>query len=319
MSDLSNDGAFASARRPIARFLTGVFLIGAAIVSALAVGIRPDAVALLAVTIILVLSLDVVTGLAAIPTLGQAAFFGAGAYAAGYAAIWVGIGPVPGLVIGIAAGTVLALATGALLLRTGGIRLVALTLIVAELCRAIATALPLPPAVPTGAVFGLLPLEPKGGASMLYAAGVLVLLLVLMALAYAAPIGLALRSLGESPKRAAAIGAPVGMRRLAAYSIGGGIAGLAGALHAQTTGLIGPEVFSLILSLEAVVMLMVGGGGRLWGAVLGAAVVLAPARLVTNDPGLQLAIVGAIGLVALLVPGGFAALSRPLQRLGGGR
>jgi branched-chain amino acid transport system permease protein len=83
---------------------------------------------------------------------------------------------------------------------------------------------------------------------------------------------LALRAIRENPARAPALGVPVRTRLVAAYTVGAAIAGLAGALLAQTTQFVGLDSLGFQRSAELLVMLVLGGAGRLYGAIVGTAV-----------------------------------------------
>jgi branched-chain amino acid transport system permease protein len=86
------------------------------------------------------------------------------------------------------------------------------------------------------------------------------------------PFGYALRGARDSPLRAAAIGIDVQVVQWAAFSIAGVFAGLAGALYAFSKGSISPETLSVPRSVDALVMVFLGGvqtlTGPLWGAAL---------------------------------------------------
>jgi branched-chain amino acid transport system permease protein len=86
------------------------------------------------------------------------------------------------------------------------------------------------------------------------------------------PFGLSLTGIREGTKRMPAIGAPVRARLVAIYTVAAGIAGLAGALLAQTTQFVGLDVFGFPRSAELLIIVVLGGTGRLYGAVVGAAV-----------------------------------------------
>ena len=86
------------------------------------------------------------------------------------------------------------------------------------------------------------------------------------------PFGLAVRGINENRARMAALGTPVIPRLLAMYTLAGALAGAAGALSAQTNAIVGLDSLSFALSAEALVMLILGGAGRLHGALIGAVV-----------------------------------------------
>ena len=90
------------------------------------------------IMVLFVLSIDLVLGFAGIATLGQAAMYGTGAYAAGLFAVHVTAAPLPGLVVGMVAGAILAVVSGLVLMRTKGLTLIMLTIAVAQICHEIA-------------------------------------------------------------------------------------------------------------------------------------------------------------------------------------
>src|SRR5213078_4919244 len=86
------------------------------------------------------------------------------------------------------------------------------------------------------------------------------------------PFGLSLRGIREGERRMPAIGVSVQRKLIAIYTIGAGIAGIAGALLAQTTQFVGIDTLGFPRSAELMIMLVLGGTGYLYGALLGAAV-----------------------------------------------
>ena len=136
----------------------------------------------------------------------------------------------------------------------------------------------------------------------------------------ASPLGLMARGIHESPARMRAIGAPVYGRRLILYGIGGAIAGIAGALAAQITQLVSLEVFSFTLSAEAVIMLILGGAGRLYGAIAGVLIFMVVHHLAASvDPINWLFLIGLmVVLVVFFLPKGLLSLPAALRRLTGG-
>jgi branched-chain amino acid transport system permease protein len=86
------------------------------------------------------------------------------------------------------------------------------------------------------------------------------------------PFGLSLRGVREGERRMPAIGVSVPRKLVAVYTVGATIAGVAGALLAQTTQFVGLEVLSFPRSAELMIMLVLGGTGYLYGALIGAAV-----------------------------------------------
>lgn len=281
------------------------------------------------IMIVLVLSLDLVLGFAGIATLGQAAMYGAGAYAAGLFAIHVWADPVAGLLIGALAGGALAALSGAVLMRTQGLTLIMLTIAVAQICAEIANqardvtgGADGMRGIRPGKVLGLWEFDFIGITGYWYALTIAGLVFAALFVIGRSPFGLSLRGIHESPARMEAIGVSVYRRRLAAYTLGGGIAGIAGALSAQITQLVSLEAFSFTLSAEALIMLILGGTGRLYGAVLGTVIFMAVHHTAAaNDPFNWLFVIGALVLaVVFFLPSGIAALPTSLKRLAkGGR
>lgn len=278
------------------------------------------------IMMLLVLSLDLVLGVGGVATLGQAAMYGTGAYAAGLFAIHVSADPLLGLAAGALAGAVIAFVSGLLLMRAHGLTLIMLSIAVAQVCQEIANkARP----VTGGAdglrgirmepVLGLFDFDFIGQTGFIYAVCVLLVVYVLLQVLVAAPFGLMARGIHESPERMRAIGVPVYRRLVIIYTVGGAIAGIAGALAAQVTQLVSIEAYSFTLSAEAVIMLILGGTGRLYGAVIGTAIFMITHHVAASvDPFNWLFIIGALVLIVVFfVPRGLVSLPTALTRLGG--
>lgn len=276
------------------------------------------------ILMVLVLSIDLILGYAGIATLGQAAMYGAGAYAAGLFAIHVWADPLAGLLVGAVAGAALALVSGALLMRAHGLTLIMLTIAVAQICMEIANkargltggsdglrGIRMDP------VLGLFPFDFVGQTGYWYALVVLTAVFLFLRLVTLSPFGLSLRGIHDSPARMTAIGTPVYGRKVAAYTLAGAVAGIAGALTAQVTQLVSIEVFAFSLSAEALIMLVLGGAGRLYGAVIGVAIFMTVHHTAAaNDPFNWLFVIGALVLgVVFFIPGGLVSLPRMLSSL----
>lgn len=275
------------------------------------------------IMIILVLSLDLVLGYAGIPTLGHAAMYGSGAYAAGLFAVHVMHEPLVGLLVGAAAGAVVAFLSGLLLLRATGLTLLMISIAVAQVLQELANKMN---HITGGAdglgvsgltpIFGLFRFDFLGRTGYWYAFIVLVLVFILLKVVVRSPFGLMARGIQESHARMRAIGTPVYSRLVAVYTIGGAIAGLAGALSAQTAGLVSLEVYGFNLSAEALTMLVLGGTGNLYGAIAGTVLFMIVHHIASAvDPFNWLFIIGALVLgVVFFFPGGFLTLWRALAR-----
>jgi branched-chain amino acid transport system permease protein len=240
----------------------------------------PDQAGLLttiAFTALLVLSLDLVVGVSGLATLGHAALFGVGAYAAAIFALRVHPDPLLGLAVGSFAGALTALVSGAFLLRYNGFTFLMLTVAVAQILLSLAnkwrdwtggddglsgfTMAPL---------LGRFAFDMEGRTAAVYALVVLALGFYVARRAVDSPFGLAVRGIHENRARMAALGTPVFARLLAMYTLAGALAGTAGSLSAQTNAIVGLDSLGFGLSAEALVMLILGGAGRLHGALIGA-------------------------------------------------
>ena len=231
------------------------------------------------------LSLDLILGYAGIVTLGHAAFFGIGAYTAGILAANGWQEPLSGLVAAASVAGALGLATGAVILRTRGLALLMLTLAVAFMLHEVAnkaTGL-------TGGADGLqgMRIDPLlglwrfdlfGRVAYVYCALALFAAWLFARRLVHSPFGRTLTGIRENVQRMHAIGAPVHRRLVTVYAISGAMAGVAGALLGQTTKFVGLNMLGFDRSGEVLIMLVLGGAGRLYGAFVGA-----PAYMLAQD------------------------------------
>ena len=228
------------------------------------------------ISILFALSLDLILGYGGIVTLGQAAFFGVGAYTAGILAVHGWTEPLSGLLAAGAVSAVLGIITGFILLRTEGLTLLMLTLVVAAM---IAEGANKAGAWTGGAdglqgitiapILGLFRFDLYRRTSYLYALMVLFLAWLVVRAIVHSPFGRSLTGIRESVTRMHAIGSPVLQRLVTAYAIAAALSGIAGALLAQTEQFVSLEVLSFARSGAVVIMLILGGAGRLYGAFVG--------------------------------------------------
>jgi branched-chain amino acid transport system permease protein len=242
--------------------------------------------------VILVVSLDLATGYAGIDTLGHSAFFGTGAYAAGLYALHLSTEPISGIFVGALAAALVAFLSGLLVLRSRGLTLVMLTLAVASALHEFAN---LAKGLTGGAdglagysiapVLGLFRFDLFGRTAFIYSLAVFAVVFVFCRILVSSPFGLTIRGIKENPQRMRLLGVPVLRRLVTMYAISAAIAGVAGALTAQITDLVGLDSLGFILSGNALIMLVLGGTGRLYGAVFGAIVfVVFSDRAAAIDP-----------------------------------
>ncbi len=276
------------------------------------------------IMMIFVLSLDLVLGYAGVATLGHAALYGTGAYAAGLFAVHVTAAPLPGLAVGALAGAVIAFVSGLLLMRARGLTLLMLSIAAAQVLYEIANKARWLTGGADGLagirmdpVVGLFEFDFVGRTGYWYVLAVLVLVFFFLKMVAASPFGLTARGIHESAARMRAIGTPVYWRLVAIYTLSGAIAGIAGALTAQVTELVSLEVYSFALSAEAVIMLILGGVGRLYGAILGTAIFMVVHHVAASvDPFNWLFIIGGLVLVVVFfVPSGLLGVPDLARRL----
>jgi branched-chain amino acid transport system permease protein len=227
----------------------------------------------------LVLSLDLVTGYCGVATLGHAAQFGVAAYAAGVACVRGVTDPIALLGVGIVAGTMMGLICGALITRFRGLPQLVLSIATGQLVAALANKL----SWLTGGSDGLSGIEPSklfgiygfdmfSRTAYLFSLAVLVVVFALLSRFVRSPFGLMCRAIKDDDLRASLIGVSVYPRLVIMYGVSGAVAGVGGALTAISTGVVGLDGVGFERSAEVLVMLVLGGAGHLWGALLGAAI-----------------------------------------------
>lgn len=234
------------------------------------------------VFILFALSLDLILGYAGVITLGHSAFFGLGAYVAGILAAKFGItDPLLLLAAAALAAGVLGIATGAVILRTHGLTQLMLTLAIAAVCLEIANkATPITggadglSGIKIDPVFGAFGFDMFGKTAYVYCLTMLFGGWWLVRRIIYSPFGATLTGIRENEARMHAIGVPVYRRLVVAYTVSAMIAGVAGALLTQTNQFVGLNVLGFEPSGELLVMLILGGVGRLYGAFVGPLVYL---------------------------------------------
>jgi branched-chain amino acid transport system permease protein len=274
-------------------------------------------------TILFALSADLVLGYAGIVTLGHAAFFGTGAYTAGILAANGWGEPITGLIAASVVAGLIGLVSGFIVLRTTGLTLLMQTLVVATLLHEAANKASWITGGDDGLqgmvvwpIFGLFRFDLFGRTAYIYCLVVLFLCWWIARRIVHSPFGRSLTGIRENVLRMHAIGAPVRRRRLVIYTISAAFAGMAGALIAQTTQFVGLGFLSLDRSGSALIMLIIGGVGRLYGAFIGVPLyMIAQDRFSEMEPvywyfGIGLLMV----LVVVFARGGIFGLIERLRR-----
>jgi branched-chain amino acid transport system permease protein len=226
------------------------------------------------------LSLDLILGYAGIISLGHAAFFGFGSYAAALLAKHGIINePVLALVAAGLCAAVLGFATSFLVLRGSDLTRLMVTLGVALIMREIANQIPDLTGGADGLqgviiapILGTFQFDIFGHVGYAYCLIVLFILFLLARRIVYSPFGLSLQSVKGNPLRAASIGIPVNARLVTVYTLAAFYAGVAGALLAQTTAFASLDVFSFERSADLLLVLIIGGTGYLYGGLIGAVI-----------------------------------------------
>ena len=233
----------------------------------------------IAIVALFALSLDLVLGYAGVVSLGHAAFFGFGAYAAALFAKLVMPDPLTGLLVGMAAATLLGAVCSLTILRGSDLTRLMVTLGMALILLELANKLDWLTGgsdglqgVIMGPLLGRFEFDLTGQTAAWYSLTVLALWFVLARRWVHSPFGATLKALRDNPLRAMAIGIAVHRRLAVIYTLAAGVAGAAGALLAQTSGFASLDLFALDRSADVMMMLVIGGVGWLYGGVLGAVV-----------------------------------------------
>ncbi len=217
-------------------------------------------------------SLNFLIGVGGLVSFGHAAYFGIGAYAAGLLVTRAGLPMEPALLAAPVAAGAFAALFGFFVVRLSGIYLAMLTLAFAQIVYAVCFQW----VEVTGGDNGVVGVWPSA-----WAASREVYYYVVLALAVAAiillrhviyaPFGYALRASRDSAVRADAIGVDVLKVRWLAFTLAGAAAGLAGGLYAFSKGSIDPTMISIPMSVDFLVMALLGGIQTVMGPVIGAA------------------------------------------------
>jgi branched-chain amino acid transport system permease protein len=222
------------------------------------------------------LSLELLVGATGLVCFGHAAFFGIGAYgavlmspAADAASLaWL----LPACVV---AAALYALAVGALSLRTRGVYFIMVTLAFAQMAYYVVHDTPL-----GGGTDGIyLMIKPALGSALdldrplalyFFTLACLIGVFAFLAVLLRSRFGRALAGIRDNEARMRATGFPTYPYKLAAFTLSGAIAGLAGFLFAVKDGFVNPELLSWHLSGAVLIMIILGGIGHLRGALIGA-------------------------------------------------
>lgn len=268
----------AAPHRSVSKDFAGVAVIIA--IAILGYFVFPDNLALLTRIIgiaLLVLSLDLVTGYCGVATLGHAALFGSGAYAAGIVSAHYGVtDPLLMALVGIIGGAVAGLVCGIVILRAHGLPQLVLSIALIHLFHEFANKASSwtggsdgLSGISADPVFGYFEFDLYGQTAYVFGVCLLVLIFILLRVLVRSPFGMLCRGIKEDPIRIKAMGASPKAALIKMYVISGAVAGVGGALNAISTQVVGLDSLSFTLSAESLVMLVLGGTGSLFGALAG--------------------------------------------------
>jgi branched-chain amino acid transport system permease protein len=268
-------------------------------------------------------SLDLLLGYSGLPSLGHAAFYGVGGYAAGLLAQHYTSNAFAQLGVAAAAAAGVALVVGVFAVRSRGVYFLMLTLAFGQLLWVLAlnwTSL-------TGGSNGIygLPLPTLAGKSTWLASGdhfywyVLGAFLVgyaALRVVVASPFGRTLDGIRGNEERMSSLGYNVPLYKLAVFMFAGAVAGFAGALACQQARYFSPDQMSFSVSAVGVVVIVIGGQRTLVGAVLGTAFYYIVSDQLSGvlSSHWELALGIVFVLVVYLLPGGLVAGGRRLRR-----
>lgn len=230
----------------------------------------------IAIFALFAVSLDLILGYAGIVSLGHAAFFGTGAYAAALFAKHMNPDPLVGMAVAIGVTTLLGAASSVLVMRGSDLARLMITLGVAALLYELANKLEFTggadglQGVVMGSLFGRFEFDLYGRVALAYSLVVLVIGLLIARRIVHSPFGWSLQAIRDNRLRASAIGLNVDARLGVIYTISAAMAGAAGALMAQTTGFASLDGLDFHRSADTMLMVVIGGAGWLWGGLFGA-------------------------------------------------
>jgi branched-chain amino acid transport system permease protein len=231
----------------------------------------------IAITALFAISVDLVLGYAGIVTLGHAMFFGLGAYAAGLISKAGWGEPITALVLAGAFAGLIGFIVSFIIVRVQHLALIMITLGLGFLTYEFANAMSWLTGGTDGLqgvdiwpIFGVFKFDLWGYTAYAYALIVLFLVLVASRRIVNSSFGLSLRGIRENVSRMPAIGSDYRAHLQRIYTISAAMAGVAGALLTQTTETVSLDTLSFQRSADVVVMLILGGTGRLYGGIVGA-------------------------------------------------
>jgi branched-chain amino acid transport system permease protein len=266
--------------------------------------------AVIGINVMLAVSLNMITGFCGQFSLGHAAFYGAGAYGAAFFAAAGSSVPLS-LLVGIVVASLLGLIVGFASLRLRHDFLAVTTIGVSFLFVGFVRKQSW-----LGAEMGISKIPPSGlgpeGNTLLIVACAVVAIALSLYISRSW-MGFGFRAVGDDEDTARTVGIPVARYKLVAFTLGTGIAGLAGGLYSYFTQFIVPDSFGFIVSVALMAMVVIGGTGSTLG-VVGAAIILTllPEMFRFVNEYRLLIFGGLLVLVMRFAPDGLAGLGRAI-------
>ena len=225
---------------------------------------------------VLAMSVDILAGFTGRTPLCHGAIFGTSTYVVLYAASVLGL-PLPiAMVLGVAAATLLALIFGILAVRTSGVYFLLLTLALGLIVWGVCLRWTAVTGGENG-VRGQLRAALGVSSRELYIAVAIVVAVATFAMwrFVRSPFGLTLRGVKDGENRMSSLGYNVALHLMIAFTVSGFFAGVAGALYAVFNDFVSPSTVQLSQSVSGLLMAIVGGIGTLFGAFVGAFLIIA--------------------------------------------
>ena len=292
----------------VACIVVGLMAAGAPLLPAYPLTLLTQAL----IAAILAMSLDLLLGYTGLPSLGHAAYFGVGAYAVAILATERQVGFAGCLAAGLVAAAVTAALFGLLAIRATGTYFLMITLALGMVVWGLAfrwvsltrgdNGIAGVPRPELGLPWSLWEPVPFFYAALVAA----IVAWALLELLVHSPFGLGLEGIRESESRMRALGYNVWLHKYLAFVLSGTLAGFAGVFWAYYNGFVSPVDVQLVTSVEALLMVALGGPGTLLGPAAGAAIIVFLKNFVSVYTKRWLLILGAVYIGAILfAPRGF--------------
>ena len=233
----------------------------------------------IAITALFAISLDLILGYGGLVSMGHAAFFGLGAYAAGLFSKHVWGEPLSGLLLAAVIAGVFGYFLSFIIATVRGLALIMITMGIGQLMLEAANSAGKITGgadglqgVKTWPLFNAIRFDLYGNTAYGYSLAALFVCFLVARRITNSPFGLSLQGIRENSTRMLAIGAPNNAHVRKIFTIAAVMAGIAGALLTQTTETVSLETLSFQRSADLLVVLILGGVGRLYGGIVGAVI-----------------------------------------------